>query len=117
MIFSLPQKNVIQTTRREFTVLNATYSQKLERRLAEVGWEQAELTTITDCTSTSGYDNDGSTGPELVDNGIGLAFACRDYHKDSVIFYAEFNDTVYYQFGLDEDDAMRRFNERVLSKS
>ena len=67
------------------------------------------LNEACDMTCTSGYDNDGSTGPELLDNGVQLAFGARDYHPEAVIFYAYGNDTVFYVFGRDEDDAIRRF--------
>lgn len=67
------------------------------------------LNEACDMTCTSGYDNDGSTGPELLDNGVELAFDARDYHPEAVIFYAYGDDTVFYVFGTDEDDAIRRF--------
>ena len=66
-----------------------------------------------DMTSTPGYDNDGSTGPELVDNGVKLAFAARDYDSKVVIFYAYGYDTCYYVFGKDEDDAIRRLRSQL----
>ena len=66
-----------------------------------------------DMTSTSGYDNDGSTGPELVDNGVKLAFAARNYDSKAVIFYAYGDDTCYYVFGKDEDDAIHRLRSQL----
>ena len=55
-----------------------------------------------DLTSTAGYDNDGTIGPEIVDNGIGLALACRDHDPRATIFFAFGGDnsgspTCYYQ--------------------
>jgi hypothetical protein len=70
-----------------------------------------------DCVSTRGHDNDGSIGPEMVDNGVGLAFACRDYDKDAKIFLAFGTDACYYQFGKDEDDAMARLNKSLREHS
>ena len=67
------------------------------------------LNDAADMTSTRGYDNDGSTGPELVDNGVALAFEARDYSPEVVIFFAYGTDTCYYVFGHDEADAIRRF--------
>jgi len=67
------------------------------------------LGEAADMTSTAGYDNDGSTGPELLDNGVCLAMTARDYDPKAVIFYAYGDGTVYYVFGKDESDAVRRF--------
>jgi len=67
------------------------------------------LGDASDMTSTRGYDNDGSIGPELVDNGVGLGFEARDYSADAVVFFASGEGTVYYVFGKDEADAIRRF--------
>ena len=68
-----------------------------------------------DMTSTAGYDNDGSTGPELIDNGVALALGARDYGSDRevTIFYAYGNNDIdqvcYYCYGYDEDDMLARF--------
>ena len=56
------------------------YSDKLEK-LADMANhdEYADWAFDSfDLTSTAGHDNDGSTGPEMVDIGVGLGFACRD---------------------------------------
>ena len=88
-------------------------------RLAEIigRFERADntdaLSDAFDHQSTGGYDNDGSTGPELVDNGIGLGMAALRYDPNAVVFFAFGNDddgigSCYYQYGKDEDDAIGR---------
>lgn len=78
---------------------------------------QDHLNDACDMTSTGGYDNDGSVGPELIDNGVQLAFAARDYDAKAVIFYAFGEDdpdtTCYYAFGRDEDDMLRRVRQAL----
>jgi len=82
-------------------------------------WDgRANLQDACDMTSTAGYDNDGSTGPELIDNGVQLALAARDYDPKVVIFYAygdthEGWQTCYYVFGKDESDAIRRLSAEL----
>lgn len=71
------------------------------------------LSDCCDMTSTSGYDNDGSTGPELLDNGIALALKAKKYDADAIIFYAIVGDTAYYQFGKDEADACARLTQAL----
>jgi hypothetical protein len=71
-----------------------------------------------DMTSTAGYDNDGSIGPDLLDNGIGLGMAARDYDPKAIVFFAfgEYEDddqVCYYQYGKDEEDALRRLREMI----
>jgi len=72
-----------------------------------------------DMTSTAGYDNDGSIGPEMIDNGVGLEMAARDYDPKATVFFAFGDDhcpdgrTCYYQFGKDEEDALRRLREMM----
>lgn len=99
-----------------FRPLNMTHSEKLEAIVLdhEADFPDGEHHDGYDMTSTAGYDNDGSIGPELLDNGIGLTLACRDYDPAAAIFFAigETN-TCYYQFGRDEDDAIRRLLEAM----
>jgi hypothetical protein len=95
-----------------------THSPQLAELLGsfEEAYPDYELSESADMTSTSGYDNDGSCGPELVDNGVSLAFACRDYDPEATVFWADDNDnTTYYVFGKTEDDAIRRFRETIGS--
>ncbi|RKZ86255.1 MAG: hypothetical protein DRQ39_05950 [Gammaproteobacteria bacterium] len=73
------------------------------------------LNEAADMTSTSGYDNDGSTGPELLDNGVALAFEARDYDDNAVVFFGYGEDTCYYVFGRDESDAVRRLRAKLSS--
>ena len=95
------------------SILSATRSAKLKRIVTCVEAEDHDwCEEAFDLTSTPGYNNDGSTGPELVDNGIELGFACRDYDRQAKVFFAYGKDRCYYQFGKDEDDALRRLNEK-----
>jgi hypothetical protein len=75
------------------------------------------LNDACDMTSTGGYDNDGSVGPELIDNGVQLALSARDYDPNVVIFYAFGEECVdtqcYYAFGKDEEDMMRRVRQAL----
>ena len=104
-----------------FHALNMVRSE----RLAEIVTQQEAkdqgevLAEICDMTSTAGYDNDGSIGPDLVDNGIGLGVAAMRYDQHAVIFYA-FGDDLpdgfsrcYYQYGRDEQDAVARLLARL----
>ncbi len=94
------------------SICNFTYSDKLEAKIRELETKRLDPSEACDLTSTSGYDNDGSTGPELVDNGVGLGLFTASYGKDAKIFIAE-NDrnTTFYVVGFDEDDAVRRVIE------
>ena len=66
-----------------------TYSETLLQSFQEaLSDDEYALGDYADMTSTAGYDNDGSTGPELLDNGVGLAFCCRNYHAEAKIFWA-----------------------------
>ena len=94
-----------------FRPQHMVFSQKLANLVA--AYEADEETSdwfgeYCDMTSTSGYDNDGSIGPDLLDNGIALAFAAREYDNNSTIFFAFGEETAYYQFGKSEDDALTR---------
>ncbi|NLS97895.1 MAG: hypothetical protein GXX96_37630 [Planctomycetaceae bacterium] len=75
------------------------------RKLEKVVEQHSGASEACDMTSTPGYDNDGCIGPELVDNGVSLGFACRDYSPKARIFYAVAHETCFYQYGLDEADA------------
>ena len=97
---------------------------KYSKRLAQVieRFEKANnakaLDEACDLSSTGGYDNDGSTGPEMVDNGIGLGMAAVRYDPNVVVFFAFGDDShgiglCYYQYGKDEDDAIRRLVEAL----
>lgn len=102
-----------------FHAQNMTASQKLrdfvrEQESVGGGWWAG----ASDMTSTAGYDNDGSIGPELLDNGIGLGMAARDYDPNAIVFFAFGEDngdgqTCYYQYGKDEEDALRRLREAI----
>jgi hypothetical protein len=94
-----------------FRPQHMVFSQKLSDLVA--AYEANEETSdwfgeYCDMASTSGYDNDGSIGPDLLDNGIGLALAAREYDSNSIIFFAFGEETAYYQFGKSEDDALAR---------
>ena len=97
---------------------SATYSIRLERlaeKLNELDPDNAH--ECYDLTSTAGHDNDGSTGPELVDNGIALGLECHGYDRTASVFWAlglqcaSGHTTCYYQYGLNEDDAISRLEK------
>jgi hypothetical protein len=93
-------------------LLNMTHSDAL----AEFVKTEGDHSETCDMTSTAGHDNDGSTGPELIDNGVGLALAAREYDPDATIFFAVCpccGDMCYYQYGKDEEDAIRRLREKT----
>jgi hypothetical protein len=69
---------------------------------------EPEVLAFCDMSCTSGYDNDGSEGPELIENGVKLGVAAVQYNPNAIIFYGEGEDTCCYQFGISEDDAMQR---------
>jgi hypothetical protein len=69
-----------------------------------------------DASSTSGYDNDGSVGPELVDTGIALGLKLADYrigHPKSDVFVIDYFDTTFYVIGEDERYAVARFRNNI----
>ena len=99
-----------------FRPLNITKSEKLAQTVRELSQEDWEVSDFCDMTSTAGYDNDGSTGPDLVDNGVGLGLQAMAYAPRVTVFFAFVCDedgeaTCYYQYGKDEDDAVRRLRE------
>lgn len=72
---------------------------------------------------------DEAVGPYLFDlatgyvsSGVDLALRARDYDPKAVIFFAydEYKGQegliAYYQYGKDEDDAMRRFDEALSNQ-
>lgn len=89
------------------------HSAVVSNRLREMA-ETARDLECFDMTSTAGYDNDGSTGPELIDNGMDLAFSAIAYDKEATVFWAiaehgpRAENVAVYQYGKDEDDAIRR---------
>jgi hypothetical protein len=94
---------------------NMTRSQLLQDFVRE---QEDVVGEACDMTSTAGYDNDGSIGPELLDNGIGLGMAARDYDPKAIVFFAfgeceDGGQVCYYQFGKDEEDALRRLREMI----
>jgi len=101
-----------------FHPLNMTRSQLLQdfvREQESLG-AVTELSEVCDMTSTAGYDNDGSIGPDLIDNGIRLGQDAIIYNPNVAIFFA-FGECdcgtqqCYYQYGKDEEDALRRLRE------
>jgi hypothetical protein len=107
-----------QVSRKEklmgFNALNMTFSDKLQQVIAERVKDPITfglLAEYGDMTSTAGYDNDGSTGPELLDNGAALR-----YHPEAKIFFAFGGDQCFYQFGHDEDDAIARLQQSLSEK-
>lgn len=86
---------------------NCEYSQKLEDLINSV--DPGLLYEACDLTSTDGYDTDGSTSPELVDNGVGLGMRCS---KGDEVFYASHSNEnanmCCYMIGKSEDDACAR---------
>jgi len=98
---------------------SATHSERLGE-IAKLLEKNDEHDDLFDMTCTAGYDNDGSTGPELVDNGIALGFECLGYSLRAKIFWAIGDNsgiwtTCYYQYGLNEDDAISRLEKRFGS--
>lgn len=108
------------------------FSPLLKARLTELAADDSlDLSEVSDASCTAGYDNDGSTGSELVENGVRLGFAARDYlaelqrddgpgvHPTVTVFHATVpggESTAglrYFLFGTDEADALRRLDESV----
>jgi hypothetical protein len=61
-----------------------------------------------DMTSTSGYDNDGSTGPELIENGWQLGVQCGE---DQSVFWFSDGNTAYYFIGTSEEELIKAVKE------
>ena len=106
------------------------FSPLLKTRLTELAADDSlDLSEVTDASCTAGYDNDGSMGWELLQNGVCLGLAARDYltelRRDGTadentkvtIFHATLpggESTAgyrYFVFGRDEADAVTRLNE------
>lgn len=70
-------------------VFNATYSEALSLLIADKDNEKA------DGACTGGYDNDGSTGVEIYDNGISLGIAlsnARHSEPEANLWWGETED-------------------------
>ena len=108
------------------------FSPLLKTRLTELAADDSlDLSEVTDASCTAGYDNDGSSGPELIENGVRLGLAARDYlaelqrdgTADANTKVTIFHATVpggestaglrYFVFGTDEEDALGRLYESV----
>lgn len=91
------------------------HSPLLAAFIADHDSDDYDLSDASDMSSTTGYDNDGSTGPEMIDNGIALGRDAQAYSPTAEIFWAdeegEEDDTRHYVFGHDEADALRRLTE------
>jgi hypothetical protein len=100
-------------------ISHATESAALAEAIGEFA-NDWDISDFVDLCSTSGYDNDGSTGPELIDNGIGLAISALAYDPQAKIFFtnadSDGDSVCYWQFGRDEQDAVRRFRESIAEQ-
>lgn len=94
-------------------------SGKLLDFVRSIGVEVAE--GVCDLSCLDGFDIE-RTEDDAVYFGIGLAFDCLKYDPAAKIFYCRLevkNDEgeeelrVFMQFGLDEDDAIRRIMEKL----
>jgi hypothetical protein len=106
-------------------LLNATYSENLGLAASKLceGKDLADAIDIindrTDLTSTAGFDNDGSTGPEMIDNGIKLGLAAAKLDKK--IFWAIWCPSVpfppttvaFFVLAEDEDEAVRLLTPKL----
>ena len=63
-----------------------------------------ELWDLADSTCTSGYDNDGSTGTEIFENGAKLGFCAG--HENLQIFGVSGDSCDFFFLGKSEDDAV-----------
>jgi hypothetical protein len=104
-----------------FVALRMTHSSRLEATIERVHQQHEDaddwLEECVDHTSTGGYDNDGSTGPELVDAGVGLGLQAAHHGPGAKVFYAFFGDVCYYQVGVDEDEAISRFETAAKAQA
>lgn len=97
--------------------LNGSYSKKLEAKTAKL--RQSVLERVADgvtTTSTAGYDNDGSCGPELIDNGVSLGLELAELRRDGfpgTIFWWSDEVTAYYVVATDEDQALETVTELI----
>lgn len=76
------------------------YSEKLEQVL------ETRTDAASDCASgscTAGYDNDGSTGREIFENGFELGVAAQEKGLD--VFYGIAGDVAYFLMATDEEAA------------
>ena len=94
-----------------------TSSSKIKEALAEVAkkigalswtWEN-EASEHCDSSCTNGYDNDGSTGFEIFQNGLELGEkAGRTKQK---IFRVSSDDASYFFLGEDEDAVVEKIKK------
>lgn len=76
------------------------HSEKVENAIAELEERGGDPYGICDGACTAGYDNDGSTGFDIFENGVALGQkAFGDYHPNAPrgygsgkIFYAHLDD-------------------------
>lgn len=76
-------------------------------KMSSEGFEQAQ--DVADSTCTSGYDNDGSTGFEIFENGFDLAVKANG--RD--VIYGEGTDDVCLFFIASEEEALAKIKERL----
>lgn len=67
---------------------NLVYSEKLEQLLED----REDLRESADGTCTSGYDNDGSTGLEIFENGYRLGTQAGDAN----VYYCDDGECAYF---------------------
>ena len=96
-----------------------TKSRLLLARLRELQ-DTEEVSDLCDLCCTAGYDNDGSTGPEMVELGIGLAEQAAKLGVSSA-FVAQLDEeggavgNLFWMLGRDEAHALERLEAAVAS--
>jgi len=77
--------------------------------VTEKSFGQDAAFDLCESTCTTGYDNDGSTGLEIFENGVRLGRSCGD----GEIFYFKAAGTAFFFTGTDEDAVIRELKERL----
>lgn len=97
-----------------------TKSPLLLARLRELEAAGESVSDLCDLSCTAGYDNDGSTGPEMVGLGIGLAEQAAKLGLSSV-FVAQLDEesgatgSLLWVLGRDEAHALERLEAAAAS--
>lgn len=89
-------------------------SMKLTHFIAQLDSNpEVDILDVVDAIVGAGYSNDGMTMDEVVDIGVQLEMERREYNPEAKIFCAYMDRECIMQFGLDEDDAIRRIMDKL----
>lgn len=108
------------------TLINSEKLEKLITDKLEADPHSAHwISDLVDMVSTHGHNTDGSTVQEIIELGITLGTMAAQYSTErgascniytcTIALEEDGTDTVFYMYGLDEDDAARRLHNALTT--